>query len=145
MGRGGALRSATFGGTLQVEGLAQLQRDLNKVNKTAKTEVRDGLKEVGEIVANKARFIAAANGLRGKTGDLISKTKPTVRQQGVFVEAKARKKSKKYPSGYRYPGIYEFDPRRARPFLWPAAETSEAQVERAMDRWLDTFLSKNDL
>ena len=146
MARGGrALRSATFGGTLQVEGLAQLQRDLNKVNKTAKGEVRDGLKDVGQIVADKAKFIAAANGLRGTTGNLISKIKPTVRQQGVFVEAKAKKKSKKYPGGYRYPAIYEFDPRRARPFLWPAAETSEAQVERAMDRWLDTFLSKNDL
>jgi hypothetical protein len=142
---GRALRSASFGGTLQVEGLAQLQRDLNKVNKTAKKEVRDGLKEVGDIVARNAQFIAAANGLRGRTGDLIKKIKPTVRQQGVFVEAKAKRKSPKYPGGYRYPGIYEFDPRRARPFLWPAAETSEAQVERAMDRWLDTFLSKNDL
>jgi len=146
---GGALRSASFGGTLQVEGLAQLQRDLNRVNKTAKKEVRDGLKEVGDIVAQKAKFIAAAQGLRGRTGDLIKKIKPTVRQQGVFVEAKAKHPSKKYPGGYRYPGLYEgidgYARGRARPFLWPAAETSEAQVERAMDNWLDTFLSKNDL
>ena len=112
---------------------------------TAKKEVRDGLKEVGDIVARNAQFIAAANGLRGRTGDLIKKIKPTVRQQGVFVEAKAKRKSPKYPGGYRYPGIYEFDPRRARPFLFPAAEASEAQIERAMSYWLDTFLSKNDL
>ncbi|MFZ9987489.1 MAG: hypothetical protein ACO3HV_07045 [Candidatus Nanopelagicales bacterium] len=140
----GALRSATSGGTLRVEGLAALQRDLNRVNKTAKGEVRDGLKEVGRIVSDQAQLIAMAKGLN-KTGQLVRRIVPTVRQQGVFVEAKAKKKSKKYPGGYRYPAIYEFDPRRARPFLWPAAETSEAQVERAMDRWLDTFLSKNDL
>jgi hypothetical protein len=44
-----------------------------------------------------------------------------------------------------YEGIDGYARGRARPFLWPAAETSEAQVERAMDRWLDSFLSKNDL
>lgn len=145
MARGSALRSATTGGTLRVEGLAALQRDLNRVNKTAKGEVRDGLKDVGDIVAQKARFIAAAKGLRGKTGDLISKTVPTVRQQGVFVEAKAKRKSPKYPGGYRYPAVYEYGLRRGRPFLEPALDQSKNEVERAMEHWLDTFLRKNDL
>jgi hypothetical protein len=141
---GRALRSASFGGTLQVEGLAQLQRDLNRVNKTAKGEVRDGLKGVGKIVSDQAQLIAAAKGLN-KTGQLIRRIVPTVRQQGVFVEAKAKRKSPKYPSGYPYPAVYEYGIRRGRPFLEPALNKSQNEVERAMERWLDTFLSKNDL
>ncbi len=139
-----ALRSATTGGTLRVEGLAALQRDLNRVNKTAKGEVRDGLKEVGRIVSDQAQLIATAKGLN-KTGQLVRRIVPTVRQQGVFVEAKAKKRSPKYPAGYPYPAVYEYGIRRGRPFLEPALDSSKRSVERAMEHWLDTFLSKNDL
>jgi hypothetical protein len=99
---GNTLAGSATGQTLQVEGLAQLQRDLGKVEKTARTEVRTALKEVGSIVARESKMVAAQKGLRGKTGKLIAKIVPTVRQQGVFVEAKAMNK------GYRYPGVYEF-------------------------------------
>jgi hypothetical protein len=173
---GETLRGSTTGQTLQVRGLAQLQRDLGKVNKTARSEVRTGLKDVGDIVAREAKIVAAQNGLRGKTGNLIRKIVPTVRAQGVFVEAKATNK------GYRYPGVYEFAGRanqlsrtggrstairnrsaqgRAamrygsalgvfgefgpRAFLWPALMNQQQEVERAMERWLDTFLSGNNL
>lgn len=144
MARMSALRSATTGGTLRVEGLAALQRDLNRVNKTAKGEVRDGLKEVGRIVSDQAQLIATAKGLN-KTGQLVRRIVPTVRQQGVFVEAKAKKRSPKYPAGYPYPAVYEYGIRRGRPFLEPALDSSKRSVERAMEHWLDTFLSKNDL
>ncbi len=144
MARMSALRSATTGGTLRVEGLAALQRDLNRVNKTAKGEVRDGLKEVGRIVSDQAQLIAMAKGLN-KTGQLVRRIVPTVRQQGVFVEAKAKKRSPKYPAGYPYPAVYEYGIRRGRPFLEPALDSSKRSVERAMEHWLDTFLSKNDL
>ena len=144
MARMSALRSATTGGTLRVEGLAALQRDLNRVNKTAKGEVRDGLKEVGRIVSDQAQLIAMAKGLN-KTGQLVRRIVPTVRQQGVFVEAKAKKRSPKYPAGYPYPAVYEYGTRRGRPFLEPALDSSKRSVERAMEHWLDTFLSKNDL
>jgi hypothetical protein len=144
MARGSALRGATTGQTLQIRGLSALQRDLGKASKTAKKEVRDGLKEIGEIVSDEAKLMAQARGLN-KTGTLIRKIVPTVRQQGVFVEAKARKKSKKYPAGYRYPAVYEYGTRRARPFLEPALERKQAEVERAMEKWLDSFLRKNDL
>ena len=140
----GALRSATSGGTLRVEGLAALQRDLNRVNKTAKGEVRDGLKDVWRIVSDQAQLIAMAKGLN-KTGQLVRRIVPTVRQQGVFVEAKAKKRSPKYPAGYPYPAVYEYGTRRGRPFLEPALDSSKRSVERAMEHWLDTFLSKNDL
>ena len=99
---GNTLAGSATGQTLQVKGLAQLQRDLGKVEKTARTEVRTALKEVGSIVARESKMVAAQKGLRGKTGNLIAKIVPTVRQQGVFVEAKAMNK------GYRYPGVYEF-------------------------------------
>jgi hypothetical protein len=144
MARGSALRGATTGQTLQIRGLAALQRDLGKVNKTAKKEVRDGLKDVGDIVSREAKLIASAKGLN-KTGTLIRRIVPTVRQQGVFVEAKARKKSKKYPGGYRYPAVYEYGIKRGRPFLEPALQRKQADVERAMEKWLDGFLRKNDL
>jgi len=144
MARGSALRGATTGGTLRVEGLAALQRDLRKVNKTANKEVRDGLKDVGRIVSDQAKLIAAAKGLN-KTGQLIRKITPSVRQQGVFVQAKAKRKSPRYPGGYPYPAIYEYGIRRGRPFLEPALDRSKSEVERAMEHWLDSFLSKNDL
>jgi hypothetical protein len=99
---GNTLASSATGQTLQVKGLAQLQRDLGKVEKSARTEIRTALKDVGHIVAREAKMQAAMNGLRGKTGNLIKKIVPTVRQQGVFVEAKAMN------AGYRYPGVYEF-------------------------------------
>lgn len=148
MARGSALRGATTGQTLQVRGLAELQRDLNKVNKTAKKEVREGLKDVGDIVAREAKQVASIKGLV-KTGDLIRRIVPTVRAQGVFVEAKAKGPSKKYSGGYRYPGRYEgisgYTQKYVRPFLWPAAQISGGKTERALENWLDTFLTKNDL
>jgi hypothetical protein len=173
---GNTLSGSATGQTLQVRGLAQLQRDLGKVAKTARTEVRTGLKDVGSIVSRESKMVAAQKGLRGKTGKLIARIVPTVRAQGVFVEAKATNK------GYRYPGVYEFGGRAAqanrrgpgmtaiknrssqgaalmktgsalgafgeygpRAFLWPALMNKQNEVERAMEYWLDTFLSGNDL
>jgi hypothetical protein len=172
---GNTLAGSATGQTLQVKGLAQLQRDLGKVAKTARTEVRTGLKDVGSIVSRESKMVAAQKGLRGKTGKLIARIVPTVRAQGVFVEAKAMNK------GYRYPGVYEFGGRDVqllpgggmtaiknrssqgaalmktgsalgafgeygpRAFLWPALMNKQNEVERAMEYWLDTFLSGNDL
>ena len=141
-----SLSAAARGGTLQVQGLAELQRDLNKVNKTAKAEVRNGLKSVGLIVAEEAQLIAKAKGLVGDkphgnytTGQLVAKIKPSVRQQGVFVRAGATR------NGYPYPAIYEYGTKRGRPFLEPALARKEKDVERAMEHWLDSFLSGNNL
>lgn len=144
MARGSALRGAAAGGTLQVRGLAELQRDMRKVSRSANSEIRDGLKDVGRIVSERAKIVALSKGLH-KTGDLARKITPTVRQQGVFVQAKAKRRSPKYPGGYPYPAVYEYGMRRGRPFLVPALESSTNEVERAMEHWLNTFLSKNDL
>lgn len=161
--------------TLQVEGLAALQRDLNKVNKAAKREMREGLKEVGRIVQDDARLIAKAKGLHD-TGELRRKISPAITQNAVYVRAKAMR------GGYNYPAVYEFGGRAAqlkrkgpgmtairnrsaigarlakfgpalgsfgeygpRAFLMPAAERKSKEVEAAMERWLDGLLTKNSL
>lgn len=127
------------GQTLVVRGLAQLQRDLYRADRGARTEVRQGLKNVGRIVSDQAKLIAEARGLHD-TGDLVRRIVPTVRAQGVYVEAKARHR------GYPYPGIYEFGGGGARrAFLLPALQQKKDEVYRAMERWLDTFLAENNL
>jgi phage gpG-like protein len=172
--RGNALTSSAGGYTIQVDGLAALQRDLNKVNKTAKAEVRDGLKRVAEPAVRSAKAVARANGLYA-TGELIRKISPAVTQQGVFIRAKAKR------GGFPYPAIYEFGGRdyqitrrgrskvvnrsktgarlRAqfggaqgdsgefgpRAFLWPGVMRAQPEIVLELEHWLDTFLSKNDL
>lgn len=161
--------------TLLVSGLAALQRDLGRVSKDARSEVREGLKGVAGITVSEAKRVAAAKGLHD-SGDLIRKIVPTVNQQGVFVVAKAKRR------GYPYPAIYEFGGRAVslkrkgpgmtkvtnrsrqgatlarygsalgsageygpRAFLWPAAMNKADETERALGRWLDSFLSQNNL
>lgn len=130
---------ALSGNTVVVSGLAQLQRDLYKVNTDARREVREGLREVGQIVADQAKVLAASR-MHPRTGDLVRKIVPTVRAQGVFVEAKAKHR------GFSYPGKFEFggsSVRRA--FLLPALDMKRPDVDRKMEEWMDTFLDKHNL
>ena len=172
--RGNALTTSAGGYTIQVDGLAALQRDLNKVNKTAKAEVRDGLKKIAEPAVSSAKAMARAKGLFD-TGELIRKISPAVTQQGVFIRAKAKR------DGFPYPVIYEFGGRdvqltrrgksrvvkrsktgarlRAqyggaqgefgefgpRAFLYPGVMRAQPEIVRGLEHWLDTFLSNNDL
>lgn len=124
--------------TLRVEGLRDLQRDLNKVNKAAKGEVREGLKAVGRIVQDEARLIAKVRGLHD-TGQLRRKITPAVTQQAVFIRANAKR------AGYPYPAVYEYGRGGARAFLLPAAQRKSREVEQAMERWLDALLDKSGL
>lgn len=131
--------AGTMGQTLVVQGLAQLQRDLYKANREARTEVREGLKDVGRIVSTEAKQLAATR-LTPRTGDLVRKIVPTVRAQGVFVEAKAKHR------GYAYPRKFEFGGRSSRrAFLVPALQNKQDEVYRSMERWVDSFLSENNL
>ena len=175
MARRSNLTGSAGGFTLQIEGLAALQRDLGKVNQAAKGEVREGLKDVGRIVQDEARLIAKAKGLYD-TGALVRKISPAITQNAVYVRAKATK------GGYNYPGVYEFGGRASqlkrkgpgmtrirnrsaigarlagfgpalgacgeygpRAFLMPAAQSKSKEVEAAMERWLDGLLTKNSL
>ena len=130
--------AAVSGNTVVVQGLAQLQRDLYKVNTDARREVRQGLREVGQIVADQAKVLAASK-MHKRTGDLVRKIVPTVRAQGVYVQAKAVHR------GFTYPGKFEYGGGARRAFLLPALEQKRPEVDRKMEEWLDTFLSKNNL
>lgn len=171
---GNALTTTAGGWTIQIEGLAALQRDLNKVNKTAKKEVRNGLKDVAKPAVDSAKAMARAKGLFD-TGQLVRKISPAINQQGVFIRAKAQR------AGFPYPAIYEYGGRdvqltrrgrsrvvnrskigarlRAqyggaqgefgefgpRAFLYPGVMNAQGEIVRGLEHWLDTFLSKNDL
>jgi len=139
-----SLRSSASGQTLRVEGLSQLIRDLGKVDKDAKREVVNGLKDVAKIVADEAARNIIAKGLVD-TGELLRKMRSrgalSVTQQSVSIKSTAKRR------GYLYGGVYEYGRRgkRARPFLFPAADAKQKETERAMEHWLDTFLSQHNL
>lgn len=173
--RGNALTGAATGQTLVITGLAELQRDLNKVNKAAKKEVREGLKQVADPVVREAKQVAMQKGLFD-TGQLVRKITKGVSQKGVFIRANAKR------GGFPYPAIYEYGGRdvqllsgggrskvvnrsktgarlRAqyggaqgqfgefgpRAFLWPAVVNMQDEIQRGMEHWLDTFLADNGL
>jgi len=172
--RGNALTTSAGGYTIQVAGLAALQRDLGKVSKSAKAEVRDGLKQVAKPAVDSAQMVARMKGLY-RTGQLVRKISPAITQQGVFIRAKATRRGFPYPAVYEYGGrdnqltrkgrsrvtnrsktgarlraqyggaigaSGEFGPRA---FLYPGVVKAGPEIERALEHWLDTFLSKNDL
>ena len=172
--RGNALTTTAGGWTIQVEGLAALQRDLGRVSKTARKEVREGLKEVARPVVKSVQLTVDQLGLV-ETGQLRRKITPAITQQGVFIRAKAQRR------GFAYPAIYEYGGRdvqltrrgksrvtnrsktgarlRAqfggaqgqfgefgpRAFLFPGVMRAQPEIIRGLEHWLDTFLSKNDL
>lgn len=171
---GNALTTTAGGWTFSVEGLAALQRDLNKVSKTAKKEVREGLKDAAGPAANAAKMEARMKGLVD-TGELVRKITPAVTQMGVFIRAKATRGGFAYPAIYEYGGrdvqlhrrgmtritnrsktgarlrkqhgraLGEFGEFGPRAFLYPGVINALPETERALEHWLDTFLSKNDL
>ena len=172
--RGNALTTTAGGWTIQIEGLAALQRDLNKVNKTAKTEVRDGLKAVAEPAVRSAQMEARMKGLYD-TGELVRKISPAITQMGVFIRAKAKRGGFPYPAIYEYGGrdvqltrrgksrvvnrsktgarlraqyggaLGQFGEFGQRAFLYPGVMNAQPEIVRGLEHWLDTFLSKNDL
>jgi hypothetical protein len=108
------LTGSATGQTLQVKGLSALQRDLNKIAAPGSEKsinqqlMRPALKEIGDIVAEDARRIARRRFTTLSKGTMARKIAGSVTQQGLFVQSKATRKSRKYPDGYRYPGVYEY-------------------------------------
>jgi hypothetical protein len=170
------LTGAATGQTLQVKGLAALRRDLKKVDANIdKQAIRPGLKDVGQIVANEAKSIAAAKFNTLSTGQMARKIAPAVLANAVYVRSKATR------NGYAYPGVYEFGGRRVQitagggmtrigrrsrigarlanggkaqgefgeygpnAVLYPALENKVKEVERGMEQFLDQFLRRIDL
>jgi hypothetical protein len=58
------------------------------------------------------------------------------------VKNRTKQGAKLAASGAATGSFGEYGPRA---FLWPAAEAKKAETERAMEHWLDTFLSQHNL
>lgn len=121
---------------VRVEGLRELDRAFGRASKELRRELRGELRQVGRIVADEARQVAARKGLR-KTGRLIKSIRPSVKGAGVFVRAGAVTRSAKYPSGFNYPRRLEFEGGGRRAFLRPALASKQQQVVEQMERVLD--------
>lgn len=100
--------------TLQVEGLAALQRDLNKIvapgseDSIRKNLLQPALKELGEITAHEARSIAKRRFVTKSTGRMVKQIQPSVVMNAVYVQSRATRTSKKGGERYRYPAVYEY-------------------------------------
>jgi HK97 gp10 family phage protein len=123
---------------VEVTGLASLLRDLKKLEPEVYKELRSGLKNAGQIVADEAKRNASSL-FRKRTGDLSRKITPAVKQKEVVVRAKAKHR------GYDYPGRLEFDPARARPFLYPALDAKVNEARAAIDAAVGLALRKSNL
>ena len=119
--------------TIRVDGLADVRRALARLGPEYRGGLTAELKDIARIASTRAQAIAEAEGLRD-TGNLIRKIKPSVRGTTAMIRESAVKVSRKYPTGYPYPGVYEYAGRGVagpRPFMHPAAEqTLPAMVQR---------------
>lgn len=123
--------------SVSVTGLAELQRSLRRAGSELYPQVRESLREIGEMVAQEARSIATGKGLV-LTGRLVKSIRPTVRTRDVVIKATAKQR------GYNYPARYEFGDRN-RPFLRPAVAAKEAEVHRRLELAIDRLLGRADL
>lgn len=112
---------------IAVEGLADLRRDLRRMDKQLLVGFRETLKDAAQIVAREAVSRAPR-----RTGRLVASIKPRVRGDvaSVVVTARAR-------DGYPYPRRIEFERGGQRAFLAPALEAKRRRVEERMEGLLD--------
>lgn len=140
-------RGGVTGGTIRVEGLAELIRDFYRIDKQLSGDLRRELVEVGKIVADDAKNVqmprqglAAGQGGkdgRANSGTLQNSIRSKMRGQStVIVEQRRNKKMR-----YAYGAIYEFD--RGRAYLGPALDAKSSEVIEAIDDMFDRVVSAN--
>lgn len=127
--------AAGGGSYVSVTGLRPLLRDLKRLEPETYKELRKGLKDAGQIVADEAKENAEKM-YRVRSGDLSSKITPAVQQKAVLVRAKARHR------GYDYPGRLEFT---KRPFAEPALQAKVNEARDAIDEAIGRALRRVDL
>lgn len=125
--------------TVRVEGLSELIRDLGKLERGIRKEIRGELKDVAEIVAEQARDNAREQGLVD-SGRLVKLTKPFARGSTAGVRSGATR------DGYPYPARYEFGGRGAnavgpRAYLRPALDEKTSDVVDALGDVIDRLTS----
>lgn len=127
--------------TLVVENLNAVIRALRKSDKEVAKGVRAKLKQMVDLVRDRAKEMAAVEGFtppgrsgRG-TGKLIRSIKSSVRGGEGFIRETAVNKD-----GFKYPSVYEYGHSRKwghRPFMEPARDEMAPVVEREFEHLLD--------
>jgi hypothetical protein len=114
---------------IAVEGLADAQRYLRKIDVEAAKNLNKELKSAAKIVQAEAKSIAAAKGLaapgrsgRG-TGALVSGLRVFSSGGAAGVRDAVNR------GGFPYPAVYEYGHGAARAFLQPAGEAKMPEVE----------------
>lgn len=138
-------RRGVRGGSVRVEGLADLIRDFSRMDKSLARDIRRELIDIGKIVAEEAKENQVpsqdlAAGQRGRddqrnTGKLQRGLRAKMRGSATVVENRAKR------DGYLYPAIYEYG--KGRPFLEPALDAKTEDVIMALDDMLDRLVSAN--
>jgi hypothetical protein len=123
---------------IEVEGLGAVLRAFGKLDKRLRGELRAELAELAVGVAEKAREIAEAKGLR-RSGDLISRIRPGARASYAYVADSARHR------GFNYPARLEFENHGERAFLRPARDAESEHVVRGVEALLDRLTSEEGL
>jgi hypothetical protein len=129
-----------LGGAVAVEGLRELRRDLKRMDPELLKGVRTALREAAQIVADEAKRRAPRSGRSGT--HMADTIRPRLRGDSAEVRVGARRKSQRYPSGYRYPSRIEFEGGLGRDpgphaFLRPALLAKSDEVQHRMEQLLD--------
>lgn len=131
-------RGRTVGGTVRVDGLEELIRDLTRVQKDLKPRIRAELKDVASIVADEAQKIATARGLVD-SGKLVRSIRPGMSGSTALIRETANRRGFPYPALYEYGGSSSHP---KRPFMEPAVARKQDQVrdelEKVVDRVMDS-------
>lgn len=133
---------------IQVEGANELMRHLKAASDDAREvgrDFRDAYKKAADVVAQDAKRIAIANGLVD-SGKLVRSIKARATQKAGEVQATAKgNPSRKEPSGFRYPRLYEFADGYKRPYARPAAFKNRAKVVEVFQQQVEEILRDNRL
>ena len=138
------LRSARAG-SIRVEGLSNLIRDFQAMDKEMARDLRRELIDIGNIVTEEAKDNQVpdqnlAAGQRGEddrrnTGKLQRGLRARMRGTTTIVENRAKR------DGYLYPSIYEYG--KGRPFLEPALDAKTDEIVEALGDMIDRLTSAN--
>jgi len=127
------------GGKLEIEGLKEVQRDLNKLSKASKEDIKDTHRQAGEIVAVAARSLAPV--LTGALSATINSS-PTQYQGRVRI-GKGGKKSVPYggPIHFGWPA------RRIKPqpFIYEALDGRRDEVLRTYETRMNELITTYQL
>lgn len=140
-----ALKGVT-GGSIRVEGLADLVGDFYKINRQLSKDLRRELVDIGKIVVDEAvnvtlpqQNLAAGQAgidMRPNTGRLAKSLRSKMRGQSAVVVEQRRPPKKKFAYGVQF----EFG---GREFLVPALENKTDDIIEAIDDMFDRLVSKN--